>query len=212
MRLAERANDRLESFRALVEGALLDTWTALPGRVVSFNPASSTISVQPAYQATRRLPEGGTAPLDLPVLVDVPVVFPGGGGATLTFPIAPGDECLLVFCSRSIDGWFQTGQATPEADVRNHDLSDAIALVGVRSGARALPAVSVNSTQLRSDDGAMSVDFNVTSGEVTFTCARLICTGEIVSQEEVRVGDIRLTTHKHAGVTAGAANSGGPIP
>ena len=36
------------------------------------------------------------------------MVFPGGGGFALTFPVAAGDECLVVFASRCIDD-YETG-------------------------------------------------------------------------------------------------------
>ena len=63
----------------------------------------------------------------------MPVVFPGGGGFALTFPVAAGDECLVVFASRCIDAWWQSGGVGEPMEPRMHDLSDGFALIGVRS-------------------------------------------------------------------------------
>jgi hypothetical protein len=60
----------------------------------------------------------------------VPVHFPSGGGYGLTFPIKSGDHCLLMFSERCIDNWFVNGGTAPPDDFRQHDLSDAFALVG----------------------------------------------------------------------------------
>lgn len=50
-----------------------------------------------------------------------------------TFPLKPGDECLLLFSDREIESWFITGEAQPEGHTRMHALTDAVAIVGLRS-------------------------------------------------------------------------------
>lgn len=66
-----------------------------------------------------------------PTLTDIPVIFLGGGNANLTFPIAKGDQCLLLFNDRSIDNWFQGAQAGALTSSRSHSLADGFALVGL---------------------------------------------------------------------------------
>lgn len=68
-----------------------------------------------------------------PLMVDVPVIVLGGGAAHLTFPIAQGDQALILFNDRNIDNWFQSGQAGPVANSRAHSFSDGLALVGLNS-------------------------------------------------------------------------------
>lgn len=208
--LGERIDDREGSYRTMQEGAQAALWTALPGIVQAFDATKGTVTVLPAIEGARQMPDGSMQKIRLPLLVDVPVVFQGGGGATLTFPIAQGDECLVIFASRCIDGWWQLGGAQPALDPRMHSLGDGFALVGVRSAARALPGLSTNSTQLRTDDGAMKLDFNSGTGRITATCEEFVVTGKIISQTEVEVGDIRLTQHRHIGVEAGGGTSGVP--
>ena len=103
---------------------------ALPGIVESFDPAVQTAAVRPAVKRQD---------IPFPLVRDVPVFFPGGREQALTFPVSPGDECLLVFADSDMDRWFETGRAEEPASARNHDLPDAFAFVGFRSRPHALP-------------------------------------------------------------------------
>ena len=61
---------------------------ALPGIIQSFDPESLTAvcsASDPLHRARQRRQQSTK---DYPLLVDVPVVFPRGGGCTLTFPLA----------------------------------------------------------------------------------------------------------------------------
>lgn len=69
---------------------------------------------------------------EYPPLENVPVIDLGGK-SYLHLPINEGDECLVFFSDLPIDEWYNTGQAQPPQLERKHDLSDAIALVGIRS-------------------------------------------------------------------------------
>ena len=155
----ERQDDPVESQRAALDGRQAEIWTALPGIVQSFDPVVMTVTVQPAVAGRVTDETGKTSSVNMPLLPDVPVVFPGGGGFTLTFPVASGDECLVVFASRCIDAWWQSGGIGEPMEPRMHDLSDGFALVGVRSQPHRLsPAVHTGNTQLRADDGSAYVE------------------------------------------------------
>lgn len=168
----ERFADTEETLRAAFQGLRASMWTALPGYFVSFNtddPGNITAVVQPGVKGVVRDLAGNAAAVDLPVLPDVPVVFPSGGGCTLTFPLQPGDECLVVFASRCIDGWWQSGGSQLPMEPRMHDLSDGFAIPGPRSKSRPLPNVSTNAVQLRSDDGSVFIELDPTAKAVTIT-------------------------------------------
>lgn len=155
----ERQDDPVEAQRAALDGRQAEIWTALPGIVQSFDPVAMTVTVQPAVAGRVTDETGKTSSVNMPLLPDVPVVFPGGGGFTLTFPVASGDECLVVFASRCIDAWWQSGGIGEPMEPRMHDLSDGFALVGVRSQPHRLsPAVHTGNTQLRADDGSAYVE------------------------------------------------------
>lgn len=162
----ERIDSLQDSLLAAFQGFQSGVWTALPGVVVSVDNTGSeqTVDVQPALRMQFMNPDNSWTSVKPPVCIHCPVQFPGGGGATLTFPVKVGDECLLVFASRCIDSWWQQGAAdgnVPEqAEYRMHDLSDGFALLGFRSVPRVLPNISTTETQLRTDDGVATIGLN----------------------------------------------------
>lgn len=198
-----------------LDGRQTTVWTALPGVIVSFDAVKQTCVVQPAIQGRNTTKDGVASFVDMPLCLDCPVVFPGGGGVTLTFPVTKGNECLLVFSSRCIDGWWQNGGVQPPLEIRMHDLSDGFALVGVRSQPRKLSGVSTSHAQLRSDDGEAFVDLDPTGHVVkiqatTATTATFSPSGialhspaGTLTHNGVNVGD----THVHGGVTTGGGNT-----
>lgn len=162
----ERNSDATEALLSAFQGLKAEIWNALPGIIESFNAAEQTVTVQPAIKAQWRDPLGAETWVSLPLLLDCPVVFPSGGGATLTFPIKKGDECLVVFASRCIDAWWDQGTEGVQAEMRMHDLSDGFCIPGPRSRPRALPSISTTTVQLRSDDGEAFVELNPISHNI----------------------------------------------
>lgn len=134
-----------------------------------------TCVVQPSIQAKIRTKEGNINTVNLPLLLDCPVQFPAGGGGNLTFPVAEGDECLVVFSSRCIDAWWQQGGIQPPMELRMHDLSDGFAMLGFRSQPRVLPNLSTDSMQLRSDDGLTYISLK--DGEIRINADKVIVHG-----------------------------------
>ena len=51
----------------------------------------------------------------------------------ITNEIKEGDECILLFSDREIESWFVNGDVNPVAYPRMHDLTDAVAIFGIRS-------------------------------------------------------------------------------
>lgn len=154
----ERYSDNEESLRMSFEGLRSKIWTALPGIVQSFDAVAQTAVVQPTIRAVVRNPDGSTQSVALPLLLDCPVFFPAGGGCTLTFPVKEGDECLMVFASRCIDAWWQSGGVQEQAEFRMHDLSDGFCYVGFSSKPAVISNISTTAAQLRSDNGAGYVE------------------------------------------------------
>jgi len=150
---AQQASSAEEAASAQIEGRLKDLHTCLPGIVVSFDPVKQTAVVQPAIK--RIFTEKGA--VNLPVCVDVPVQFPGGGDFFLTFPVKAGDECMLHFSERAIDNWYASGSTQAPAEYRLHDLSDAMATVGINSQPRKIPAFNATDTELRNREGTTHV-------------------------------------------------------
>lgn len=148
-----------------INSRLTLVWTALPGIIQKFDPAALTCEVQPAIKG-RVTTEKGIELVDMPLLLDCPVVFPRGGNCSLTFPLKQGDECLVVFASRGIDFWWQLGGVQPPPEARMHDLSDGFVIPGPYSQPQKIGNVSTSAVQLRSDDGAAYVELNPSSHNV----------------------------------------------
>jgi hypothetical protein len=220
----EKINDQLEMLQAAMDGRQVQIWTACPGIIVSFNETEMTAEVQPAIQAKFRAPNGVETDVTLPLLLDCPVVFPGGGGCTLTFPIKKDDECLVVFGARCIDNWWASGGIQPQAELRMHDLSDGFVLAGVRSQPRRFD-VSTTTAQLRSDSGQTFAEIDpageilniVSPNPVTINAPGLVVSGYIHAAEDVVGGQdsadqVSLQRHVHGGVVRGGSTTDSPVP
>lgn len=139
---------------------------SMPGIIQSFDPIACTCTVQPAISGQVADETGEFKSAPLPLLVDVPVVFPRGGGCTITFPVKAGDECLVVFSDRCIDFWWQNGGVQEPVDPRQHDLSDAFAFIGPQSQAEVIGNISTSTLQMRTDDGAAYIELDPNSHAV----------------------------------------------
>lgn len=104
------------------------TRCCIPCIVQSYNADENTVECQPAIRERIIKEDGSTEYINLPILINVPVVFPSSAAFSLKFPISYGDECLVVFSDLSIDNfWLHSGVQNP-VEVRRHDLSDGIAI------------------------------------------------------------------------------------
>jgi hypothetical protein len=170
-----------------MDGLRSGLWTSMPGIIQSFSASAVTATVQISIKGVVHTPDGKAQFVNMPLLVDVPVHFPRGGNCTLTFPVAKGDECLVVFAARCIDGWWQSGGIQPPVEPRIHDLSDGFAFVGFFSQATKISGISTSTAQLRSNDGSTYVEVNpsgqivnvVAPGGMTLTTPTVTITGVI---------------------------------
>lgn len=130
---AQLIGDEMSVYKALMQNILTAIKVSMPGQIVSFNAASQTATVKPMISDTVII-GGEKKAVPLPIIPDVPVSFPRGGDYAVTLPIRAGDACILVFSDSCIDGFCQSGTDSPQAEVRHHDISDAMAIVGISTG------------------------------------------------------------------------------
>lgn len=200
---------------AAVENRLKDVHTALPGIVQSFDPERQTAQVQPAIKRIYTT----AGPVDLPMCLDVPVHFPRGGDFCITWPVAEGDECLLIFSERCIDRWFVQGNTQEPDEYRMHDLSDAFAIVGFNSVPRVIEDFQTEGIDIR---GPNRVTFAyVTEEEIHIKAPTIRLSGNVIAEEGnfhkaggtmdhdgINVGK----THIHPGVMNGPSVTLPPTP
>lgn len=219
----ERYSTDEEVLRLAMRALQSRIWTALPAIVQRVGNAGQTVDVQPTTNGRMRTEDGSLSSIQMPVLLDCPVLWQGGGGATITFPIAAGDECLVLISSRCIDAWWDRGGVQDSPDIRMHNLSDGFALVGVRSRPRAF-AVNTAGAELRSDDGSTFVRLDPAGQLVQITApggvningvtidsqGNVSSPGTVTAAQDVVGNGTSLHTHTHRNVQPGSGNSGTP--
>lgn len=107
-----------------IDDALHGVHTGLPGKIIAYDAKTQSCTAQPMFQ---------TGELPMPPIYHVPVIFPAGGGAVMTFPVKAGDKCWLAFSMYPIDEFIAgTGDTVANANMdRPHDLNECVAYVGL---------------------------------------------------------------------------------
>lgn len=194
-----------EALSFIFEQRFKGIYTCLPGIIVSYDPSTKRAAVQPALR--RILTDDSEQ--QLPIITNVPVCFPTGGGFSLLFPVAPGDTCVLVFSQRGIENFKETyEQEKPDEGLL--DLNDAIAIMGF--GPLSLTPASSSGVSLQSDDGDNSIVIEPgkviieTTSKVTINSPEVDIIGGKVEHNGVNIGD----DHVHSGVQTGGSNTGVP--
>jgi hypothetical protein len=190
-----------------IDNRLKDLHTAMPGIIQTFDPDTQLATVQPAIRRIFKSTDDESietlTPTDISILINVPVVYPGGGGFHLTFPVKKGDECLLVFCERSYDRWYNfSGVQNPGAK-RFHALSDATAFVGITSRPNAIPSYDSDNVQLKKDDGSVAITLKANNDLDLHSDANI--TADCVNATVVTSGSATITAG--ADIIAGCVNA-----
>lgn len=216
--LQSQIGGKQQADQALAESISSKIRVAMPGIIQSFDPDAVTCVVLPAVKGEETDSNGKRMPLDLPLLVDVPVIFPRGGGVTLTFPVKAGDECLVVFADRCIDFWWQSGGVQEPVSERQHHLADGFAIVGPQSQAQKISGISTSAAQLRTDDGAAFIELDPGSHAVNVTTTGKLTASalggtEINSPEIVLNGNVTINGNLAQGMgeSGGTATMLGPV-
>lgn len=216
----ERYENLHDALLAALTGWQKEFWTALPAIIESFDSATQTCEAQVAIQVPIENSDGSRQWVKIPKLLDVPVHFPSGGGMVLTFPVVKGDECLVVFSSRCIDAWWQSGgYENQQPLLRMHNLSDGFAFVGFRSKPQAISGLSTTSAQLRNSDGTSVVE--VKNGEILVKASTVNVQAGTINLKNAGLSLKKLVmdtfitlfnAHVHTSAAAGSPTSPPTIP
>ena len=229
-----RIDNDLIKFQALLKSWQSNIFTALPGIYEAAGKGNQTANVQPSVKAKVLGQDGSWSDMSLPLCINCPVVWPGGGGFQLTFPLSKGDEGLIVFAQRCIDSWWQSGGVQSQAEMRMHDISDGFFIPAMLSQSKApATAASASTVQLRSADGATYIEVaagnlvNVHASAGTTFTGPATFTGPVVFESTisgpgggtisgnlqmagtVQGGSVVLNTHIHGGVQPGTGVTSG---
>ncbi|MEN5338900.1 Gp138 family membrane-puncturing spike protein [Stenotrophomonas sp. TWI143] len=200
--------------RRLIATELAEVHTCLPGKIVSFDGHAAV--VEPALSKALSSGEALVAPR----IVSVPVHFPRGmaGQATISVPLAAGDDVTLHFSERALENWL-SGEDGEPGDPRMFDLSDAFATPVCRPGVQ-----KVDTENLVVQFGSASITISP-AGDITITAsgaanisapagltidADVLLRGKLEATGDVTAGGVSLIEHITTGVTPGTGTSGKP--
>lgn len=180
--------------------------------IQSFDSSKQTVTASLNYKKTtlQRKSDGTyeNVLIDYPLLLDVNVIFLGGGAFRLTFPVEKGDTCLILFNDRDIDNWVQSGQVGPVASSRMHSFSDGIALVGLRPSTKSLE--NFDTTRAALGNGETYVAVGSTKIKVANPDTTLnTLLQNLLTQLQSLTAQLALLTV--SGVTPGPGASGVPV-
>jgi hypothetical protein len=200
--ISEIINSEDEFYRSYGENLKNVLRVACPGIIQSFDPIEQTVTVQPAIREDLRQDDMSKEWTQLPLLLDVPIYFPKAGGYSLTMPIERGNECLVIFLDSCMDAWWAYGGVQNQIEKRRHDLSDAIALVGLWSQPHRITNYSTNSCQLRNDSGTAYIELkdkniNIVADKVNISAKNGIALDNISWDEHTHTGVHGETSPPH---------------
>jgi hypothetical protein len=195
-------SEEISNLNRWLRDQLTEVHTCLPGQVVSFDAATQTCSVVPTL---KRLFYGDDDATEIPVIEDVPIVFPGSGNFWITFDVKPDSYVLLVFAERSIAKWMDLGGIVDPEAAHKFDYSDAVAIPGLLpepvklSGGVQSDSIEIRdasrNTYLKLEDGAIEIN-----GDSDFAVAfNDLKTGFDDLRTEVNAFLGKYNTHTHAG-------------
>lgn len=135
-----------------IDARLLYVHTALIAKVESYDAKKQLVNVSPVLKRSLEKIDGEWVSEQLPVLCDVPVMFPRAGGFFLSFPIQPGDFVQLIFNEADIEEWFDEEQPTI-SHTQRFTLQGAVALPGIFPKALALTDAHESNLVLGKEQG-----------------------------------------------------------
>ena len=115
-----------QSIRFAIRQSLKDLYTCMPGIVESYDAETQRAVVKGALRVVTTKKEE----IEREAIHNVPVMFPSGGGFSMTFPLEQGDPVLLLYSQRGLTNWKKTlGVAAPDT-IGFFSEKDAFAIPG----------------------------------------------------------------------------------
>ena len=153
----------------------------LPARIVTYDAATQTASVQVSSQRVASSASQVEASSKRIPLDDVPVHTASGGGWAMTFPIKPGDTALLLFSQVGYDHWLWqdkdvagliAGRVAPHTK-RRFSQRDGLCIVGFHTIPTAITSYSATAAQWRNASAGQIISLDA-NGDIRTECPTLI--------------------------------------
>lgn len=190
-----------------IENRLLDMHTALIARVESYDAAKQQVNVSPVLKRAIKSVTHEVILEQLPVLSDVPVLFPRAGGFFISFPIQPGDFVQIVFNEVSIEEWISTA-ATSVESIERFSLQGAVAIPGVFPDSNPLSGAHEKNFVAGKDNG---VQLHIDSEKICLGSAdaseALAIASKVMEEFEKIRSAFNSHTHTGSSVSGGAVTT-----
>lgn len=165
------------------------------GTIESFDSSDQTATIRMAIKQVIDVEPNGTRVLkEHPLVLKCPVVTLFGGDSFINLPIADGDSCLVFFCDREIDNWLQNGGVQAPTIGRLHDISDAIALVGIRNFQESIANYLANGIRISFSE---SSQIDLTEDAIDSIAALFTHTGDMLVTGDLTVEGDSTTEGNH---------------
>ena len=213
----QTSNEVKDVIKDWIKKGAEDVHVSMIGKINSYDPASNRASITPVGSLTA--PDWQEIPY--PTIHNVPLQFPcgNGGKSGCTFPVKPGDTCIIIFADHQIENFLSGANSD---DMRNHSLNDAYAIPTLFSGG--VPTLKSNPDDycFFNDDSLAILNnsmFRATlqngsmftlSGN-TFTFHMADGTSCTIGGGDLIVNGISLVHHVHDGVEPGDGTTGEPV-
>jgi len=141
LEVQHRSNKKMNTIELItkaIKNKIADMHIAMPAKIVAYDFALQKAQVQPALYEVYNDEEA----VKLPIIHNVPVLQPSSGGASITMPVLEGDAVMLMFSERSLEEWLATGAEGAPDDQRTNDLTDAVAILGLKDFSKQSPALN----------------------------------------------------------------------
>ncbi len=129
------------------------------GIIEAFDLNHQTATVKIALKQVAAIDPDGTRTIkEYPLVLKCPVMTLFGGVDFLSMPITAGDNCIVLFNDREIDNWLHAGNGQTPTTPRLHDISDVIAIVGIRPLTNSIVGFLANGIRLSHGGGNVTMD------------------------------------------------------
>ncbi|MCA9507907.1 MAG: hypothetical protein KC505_05750 [Myxococcales bacterium] len=173
-----------------IENRLLELHTAMVGRIERYDAVTQTADIQPVLKNSVK-----SEPL--PLLCDIPVLFPRAGDFFISLPLKKGDFVQVLFNELSIDEFFTESPPVIDCSER-FTLQGAVAFPGLFSQTKALKSAHKDNLVLGKEQG---VQVHITQDTIKLGSedAREALAIASKVRSELEYIKSKFNTHSHTG-------------
>ena len=170
----------------------------IPVKIVKIHNDSSLVDVIPIVFND----------LEMPIIVSCPFLHIGNKDKYIKINTKIGNVHYAMFSQIDLSNYIAKGSQGQVNSIKKFKMNNAVILPVFAN-------TKVDKFQMPSLDFEIVGDIKITGninhiGNTTQT-GEITATGTIKSDTEVEASGVKLTTHKHGGVTSGMAQTGGPV-